>query len=294
MVKKELVLSNYQMFRDFLKSKTCIDLKEGRAYLINSRLRPLVSQFPCESVDDLIRYAVTSDNQVAKCAVIEAMTTHETKWFRDVSPFEFLVKHIIPEVVKSNNAEKRQINILSSGCSTGQEPYSIAMAILEHAIWMKGITTTDIRITATDLSQSVIDYAKRGVYESIHICRGLEDKYLNNYFKLIQSGDGSKPVYQVIDAVKSMVTFKKCNLVDSRDCNCAIRYDVIFCRNVLIYFDDEYRVRIINYFKKILRPKGYIILGSSEQIPSGITDFKMQRFNNSIFYQLTGSDEDKQ
>ena len=209
MVKKELVLSNYQMFRDFLKSKTGIDLKEGRAYLINSRLRPLVSQFPCESVDDLIRYAVTSDNQVAKCAVIEAMTTHETKWFRDVSPFEFLVKHIIPEVVKSNNAEKRQINILSSGCSTGQEPYSIAMAILEHAIWMKGITTTDIRITATDLSQSVIDYAKRGVYESIHICRGLEDKYLNNYFKLIQSGDGSKPVYQVIDAVKSMVTFKK-------------------------------------------------------------------------------------
>ena len=159
---------------------------------------------------------------------------------------------------------------------------------------MKGITTTDIRITATDLSQSVIDYAKRGVYESIHIGRGLEDKYLNNYFKLIQSGDGSKPVYQVIDAVKSMVTFKKCNLVDSRDCNCAIRYDVIFCRNVLIYFDDEYRVRIINYFKKILRPKGYIILGSSEQIPSGITDFKMQRFNNSIFYQLTGSDEDKQ
>ena len=91
-----------------------------------------------------------------------------------------------------------------------------------------------------------------------------------------------------------MVIFKEYNLVYFRDFNCVIIYYIIFCRNVLIYFDDVYWVRIINYFKKILRPKGYIILGSSEQIPSGITDFKMQRFNNSIFYQLTGSDEDKQ
>ncbi|MBQ3774995.1 MAG: protein-glutamate O-methyltransferase CheR [Ruminobacter sp.] len=269
---------NYALFCDFLKNNSGVDLKSNRAYLVNSRLSPLIDAFGCKNLNEFISKILISNDAQMKKSVIEAMVTHESKWFRDGYPFEFLLQNIIPSV----KDKSKDVKIWCAGCSRGQEPYSIAMSILSNCISLRGLPVSRIRIFATDLSMAVLNFARDGVYSATDLSRGLDDRYIKSFFIPV---DHSCTQYRISDEVKSMVSFRHHNLVNTENRPFLGKCDAIFCRNVMIYFDSETKIKVLNHLKGSLKTGGYLILGSSEFIPEEVSDMEMRRFSNGVVYQ---------
>ncbi|RUO77028.1 CheR family methyltransferase [Idiomarina seosinensis] len=275
MTDKELSQSEYQEFRKFLEHQCGIVLGDNKMYLVKSRLSPLMSRFAIDSLSQLVKKSMQISERALRAAVIDAMTTNETLWFRDTYPFQILVDRVLPEF-KNNSGP---VKIWSSACSSGQEPYSIAMSYLEYKAKKLGALKGGIRITATDISNKVLEQCSKGEYDSLAIARGLSPERQKKFFTA-----GTKPgAMKVKDEVKNFVQFRHLNLLDSY--SLLGKFDIIFCRNVLIYFAPDVKRKIIAQFRQSLNPGGYLFLGASESI-SGLTeDFEMIRCNPGIIYR---------
>jgi chemotaxis protein methyltransferase CheR len=264
----------YKEFSRFLESQCGIVLGDSKQYLVRSRLSPLVSKYKLASLSDLLRDVVSGRNRELRVAAVDAMTTNETLWFRDSYPFTVLADKLLPEMA----ARKRPIKIWSAASSSGQEPYSMAMTVLETQQKKPGMLSS-VSITATDISSSMLDMCRAGVYDNLALGRGLSPERRRTFFE--DAGDGKM---KVKDNVKRLVNFRPQNLMESY----ALlgKFDIVFCRNVLIYFSPEMKSQVLNSIANTLNPGGYLLLGASESL-TGLTDkFEMVRCNPGIIYKL--------
>jgi len=266
----------YKQFSDFLEVQCGIVLGANKQYLVKSRLIPLMTQFSIESLSDLIHQSMSYKNRALRTAVIDAMTTNETLWFRDKYPFELLAKKIYPEILE----KKKSIKLWSAASSSGQEAYSIAMTSLEYQK-QKAMLGMSVQIVGTDISNTMLEQCKNGTYDTLALSRGLSDERKRQFFNAVNDGSGK---FQVKPEVKKLTSFRNYNLLDSYAG--LGKFDIIFCRNVLIYFSSEVKSKILNQFASALNPGGYLILGASESL-TGLTDkFDMVRCNPGIVYKL--------
>ena len=265
----------YRQFSNFLAQQSGIVLGDNKQYLVKSRLSPLMTQFGIESLSDLVTRAMSVRERELKMAVIDAMTTNETLWFRDTYPFQLLSDKIFPELGKSG----RPIKIWSAASSSGQEPYSIAMTALEQQVKRPGTLPGGVQIVGTDISSTMLNQCKEGVYDSLALARGLSPERKKMFFE--PCGDNKM---RVVERVRKLTTFRPLNLLESY--SLLGKFDIIFCRNVLIYFAPEVKSKILNQFASSLNPGGYLMLGASESL-AGLTDkFEMIRCNPGIVYKV--------
>lgn len=276
--KQEVTDVQYRRFATFIEEKCGIVLGDGKQYLVNSRLSSLLGKFRVQTVDDLINKAMEErPNNKVQEEVIDAMTTNETLWFRDTYPYRALETIILPELAKK---AKYPVRIWSAACSSGQEPYSIGMIIQEQMSKMLHIDPKQTQIIGTDLSPEMLSICRRGQYDVHALSRGLSPERKEKFFRPTHN-----PNMMAIDSrVKSMVEFRPMNLLGSY----ALmgRFDVIFCRNVLIYFSNDVKADILRKLTMCLNPGGYLILGSTETLIGVADKYEMMRCNPGIIYHL--------
>jgi chemotaxis protein methyltransferase CheR len=266
---------DYDRFKLFLEQACGILLGEGKQYLITSRLTKLLRDENIPSVSALLQAIDMRQPRHLRDAVIDAMTTNETSWFRDQSPFEILAKEVFPEM---DSIGKRQCRIWSSACSSGQEPYTISIALSEYMAKVSTSGLVNAQIVATDISMSMLATAKQAEYDEGVLGRGLTAERKQQFFKPI--GDR----WRVADDIARRVSFNEQNLLSTY--GALGKFDIIFCRNVLIYFSAERKTDILNRMALALNPDGYLFLGASETI-NGYTDaFEMIRSPHGVFYRL--------
>ncbi|GAA3979763.1 protein-glutamate O-methyltransferase CheR [Allohahella marinimesophila] len=287
--------NEYDVFRQFLERSSGIVLGDNKQYLVASRLRRILIETGVSSLTELVRRIDVRHPLPLREAVIDAMTTNETLWFRDMHPFNNLREHILPQCFglepmgtarstrtgpssgSISQMASKPLRIWSAACSTGQEPYSIAMTI-EQFRQHQGADRLNAKIVATDLSARVLDNAKEGRYDQLALGRGLDQTILNQFF--VDRGAGT---WEVAPKLKTMVEFRILNLLDSF--SGLGQFDLIFCRNVLIYFAGPVKTDILQRMHAVLKPGGFLMLGASES-PGSLSDkFKMTRFNPGIAYQ---------
>jgi len=266
----------YQQFKSFLEETCGILLGEGKQYLIVSRLTKLLRDEELSSISQLLSLIERAGYRRLRDAVIDAMTTNETSLFRDQNPFSVLEKVIFPQI----DARQSQMGcrVWSAACSSGQEPYTISMILSEY---LESATQSKIRnmnIVATDISASMLTEAKMGYYEDATLGRGLSEQRKQRYFRQADNG------WKVKDEIKQCVSFKPQNLLASY--TGLGKFDIIFCRNVLIYFSPERKTDILKRMAAILNPGGYLFLGASETTMSYSDDFEMIRDPAGVFFQL--------
>jgi chemotaxis protein methyltransferase CheR len=249
---------DYEYLRKLLKDQSGLDLSADKQYLIESRLVPLSRKAGLQGIPDLVQKMKNGSTSLV-AQVVEAMTTNETFFFRDKIPFDHFRQAIMPEVLKARAARK-SIRIWCAAGSTGQEPYSLAMCIKEMESQLAGFR---VEIIATDLSQEVLEKSKAGLYSQFEVQRGLPIQLLVKYFK--QTGE----FWQINPDIRAMVQHRQLNLL--HDFSQLGTFDIIFCRNVLIYFDQDTKINIFNRLCKIMEPDGFLVLGAAETVV-GLTD----------------------
>ena len=249
---------DYEYLRKLLKDHSGLDLSADKQYLIESRLLPLSRKHGMSGIGDLVqKMKAGSASHISQ--VVEAMTTNETFFFRDKVPFEHFRDSIMPEILKAR-AGRRSVRIWCAAGSTGQEPYSLAMCLKEMSAAIAGWR---IEIIATDLSQEVLEKSRTGIYSQFEVQRGLPIQLLVKYFK--QTGE----LWQINADIRAMVQHRQLNLL--HDFSALGAFDVIFCRNVLIYFDQETKIHIFNRLAKSVEADGFLVLGAAETVV-GLTD----------------------
>jgi len=271
---KQLDDKSYDLFRTFLEQQCGIVLGASKQYLVKSRLTPLMTTFNIDSLAVLVKKTLSPSERQLRAAVIDAMTTNETLWFRDEYPFELLKSKILPDLAERGSSLK----IWSAASSSGQEPYSIAMAIQEFQQTNKRAFPLGVKITGTDISTTMLEHCKYGHYDSLALSRGLSDERKIKFFEPSDNG-----MWKVKDSVKKMVDFRQLNLLNSY--NLMGRFDLVFCRNVLIYFSPEIKTKIISQIHDVLNPNSYLFLGASESLSGLSQNFDMIRCNPGIVYQ---------
>lgn len=273
MTKSNLGDSEYRTFCQFLEQQCGIVLGDSKMYLVKSRLSPLMARFDIDTLPELVNRTLKPTERQLRSAVIDAMTTNETLWFRDTYPYELLKDRLLPELDAG-----RPVKIWSAASSSGQEPYSIAMTIQEYKKKPGVNSRSMFSVLGTDISNTMLDICKNAEYDSLALSRGLSAERKSKFFE--DSGNGMMRVKQ---DVRRAVNFRHLNLLDSYQL--LGKFDIIFCRNVLIYFSPEIKSQIINKFAQQLNPNGYLILGASESM-SGLSDkFDMIRCSPGIVYQ---------
>ena len=271
---KDVSPESYLKFRQFLEQQCGIVLGENKQYLVRSRLASLLYKFNYPSTDALIDVVVKGYDRTLLQSVIDAMTTNETLWFRDSYPFDLLIKDLLPKL-----AEKSQrIRIWSAACSSGQEPYSIAMSILEYQKQRPGALRGGVEIIATDLSSEMLEKSEQGIYDELSLARGLSPQRRQAFFQTHASGQ-----MQLRPEVRRMVSFTSLNLLSSYAS--LGRFDVVFCRNVLIYFSAEVKQKILQQIAAQLQPSGVLFLGASESISAASDFYAMVKCHPGLYYQ---------
>lgn len=274
MENKNLQQGEYDQFRTFLEQQCGIVLGDNKLYLVKSRLAPLMARFGVDTLSALVAKTLSPHERQLRAAVVDAMTTNETLWFRDTYPFELLKSKIYPELRDT----RRGLKIWSAASSSGQEPYSIAMATQEYQSQNPGLLKMGVQIVGTDISNTMLDMCKNAEYDSLALARGLSVERRQKFFQ-----DSGKGMARVVDPIKRMVNFRHLNLLDSY--SLMGKFDVIFCRNVLIYFSPEVKAKIISQFAQALNPRGYLFLGASESMAGLSDEFEMIRCNPGIIYR---------
>ena len=245
---------DYGFLKEFLRDRIGHELGDGKEYLVISRLGPVAEGLKLSSIGGLCDRLRKSRDLAAEKSVCEAMVTCETSFFRNPSAFERLRLSVIPSLLEARKSE-RKLRIWCAGCSTGQEPYSIGMLLLEHFLEIKG---WDVRIVATDLSERVLHHAERGEYSEREIHRGLSDALIRSFFTV------KRHRWTVEPALRNLVTFEKLNLIPSF--HLPTQFDLIFMRNVLIYFASESRAAVFTSLRRVIRDDGFLFLGEAETI----------------------------
>lgn len=243
-----------------LKQRSGLSLTKDKIYLLESRLQPVARAHGLQTVTDLIlRLRARKDEQVIH-DIVQAMTTNETMFFRDNKPFEKFKEKILPYLI-ANFPARKQLRIWSAACSSGQEAYTISMCLQEEAPKLPGYSYD---IMASDLCEKVVEKASQGLYSQFEIQRGLPIQMLIKYFQ-----QAPENTWRVGDNTKRMVKFQTHNLLE--DCSRFGKFDIIFCRNVLIYFDEATKRQVLERLSGALNPPGFLMLGSAETV-FGITD----------------------
>lgn len=258
-----------------LANELCgIQWDESKQYLVESRLAPLLKTHGYESYEALVRKAKL--DRTLRNEIIDAVTTRETLFFRDESPFIALEHKVLPEIIdrKEGTVFPKRLRIWSAACSSGQEPYSIAIMLTRL---LPDIESWDIKILATDISDSAIAQASRGVYSEFETGRGLTGTTRERYFQRVDGG------WKIRDEIRSMISFEKRNLLEPFiGMN---MFDVIFCRNVAIYFDLPVKRDLFERLSKVLNADGALFVGSSESLASFGERWKPQQHCRAAFYQ---------
>ncbi|NOJ44077.1 CheR family methyltransferase [Bradyrhizobium australiense] len=249
---------DYEYLRKLLKDHSGLDLSADKQYLIESRLLPLSRKCGVSGIGELVQKMKGGSLSIV-AQVVEAMTTNETFFFRDKVPFEHFRDTIMPELLKAR-ASRKSIRIWCAAGSTGQEPYSLAMSLKEMGTALAGWR---IEIIATDLSQEVLEKSKSGIYSQFEVQRGLPIQLLVKYFK--QNGE----LWQISPELRGMVQHRQLNLL--HDFSQLGTFDVIFCRNVLIYFDQDTKINIFGRLARAMEGDGFLVLGAAETVV-GLTD----------------------
>ena len=243
---------SFQYLRQLVHDRSAIVVSDEKRYLVETRLVPVARRAGLKGLDELVRTLRAGGQGTLEEAVVEAMTTNETSFFRDGSPFGALRTHILPDRIEANRA-RRQLSLWSAACSTGQEPYSLAM-LLDDAF--PELATWQVDLLATDLSERALERARRGSYSALEVSRGLPLAYLEAYLRPHPDG------FRVVDRLRSRLRFAALNL--AAPWPPLPLQDVILLRNVLIYFDPPTRLRVLAAALDQLRPGGYLVLGAAE------------------------------
>ena len=254
-----MTVTDFEFICQILRERSGLVLTNDKAYLLESRLLPVARKWKLATFDDLVRVIRTKMDEAVVRDVVEAMTTNESFFFRDTKPFDQFKALVLPALLKSR-AASRTIRIWSAACSSGQEPYSLAMILSEMAAQLNG---WKIEIVGTDLSTEILNRAKEGMYSQFEVQRGLPITMLVKYFA--QIGDR----WQINAKIRGMVQYREFNLL--QDPMPLGRFDVVFCRNVLIYFDQPTKTRVLNTVSKLMPEDGFLFLGGAETV-LGITD----------------------
>ena len=276
-------LNEFLLLRDYIEEHCGISLTDDKMYLVETRLTTLMAENGCRSFIELYNKAVADSTYGLRDKIVEAMTTNETLWFRDEGTFSILEEILLNELSAEIRAGKRtRIKVWCAACSTGQEPYSAAMTVLELARKQYTLNPEHVEIFATDISSTVLYLAMAGRYDNFAISRGLPEDLRNRYFDL----DGN--VWVIKNDVKRMVRYQKLNLQESF----ALigRQDIVFCRNVLIYFSDEFKEDILRRITELLRPNGCLFVGSSESIINYSQDYQVLRHSRGLYYKTKSFD----
>jgi chemotaxis protein methyltransferase CheR len=252
---------DYEYLRKYLKDHSGLDLSADKQYLIESRLLPLARRAGLSGIGDLVQ-KMKGGSTPFNTQVVEAMTTNETFFFRDKVPFEHFRDLIMPQLL-SSRANRKTVRIWCAAGSTGQEPYSLAMSLKEMGAQLSGWR---VEIIATDLSQEVLEKSRAGLYSQFEVQRGLPIQMLVKYFK--QVGE----LWQINADIRAMVQHRQLNLL--HDFSQLGVFDVIFCRNVLIYFDQETKAQAFSRLAKAMEPDGFFMLGAAETVVGLTTVFK--------------------
>ena len=251
--------NDYAFVGDLLKRRSGLVLAPGKDYLLESRLMPIARERGLTSLESLVADLRRPGSEALQAAVTEAMTTNESFFFRDMTPFDHFRDVMVPHMLETRAARKR-FRIWCAACSTGQEPYSLSMILKEMADKLVG---WNIDIVATDLSAEVLEKAKVGLYSQFEVQRGMPIQMLVKYFT--QTGE----MWTIDASIRAMVNYKTFNLLD--DFSSLGSFDIVFCRNVLIYFDQPTKTNILNRMGDLLATDGFLVLGAAETI-IGITD----------------------
>jgi chemotaxis protein methyltransferase CheR len=247
---------------------------------VETRLSGLLEQFGCGSYSELYYKAKSDASKGIDRKIIDAITTNETLFFRDTSPFELLQHKVLPDLIDKRSGKTPRtlptnIRIWSAACSTGQELYSIAIVIKEL---LPDMSRYNIRLVGTDISDAAIAQASYGAFNKFEIERGLPKEKLVKYFNITGNS------WRIKDEIRAMVSFRKQNLMDAF--TAVGKFDVIFCRNVAIYFAQEDKIKLFDKIVNVLEPDGYLIIGSSESLAGINTRFEPKRYLRAVFYQL--------
>ena len=266
-----------QLFAKYIYGVSGINIEASKAYLIETRLGRILESENCSSYSEFYHKIKADGSRSLEKKVVDAITTNETLFFRDASPFELLKHKILPEVIDRRAAKSAStpIRIWSAACSTGQEVFSIAIILKEL---LGSFSRYNIKLLGTDLSDAAVKQASYGSYNKFEIERGLPRDRLQAYF----TSNGAN--WKIKDEIRSMATFQKFNLM--HPFTSLGKFDIIFCRNVAIYFTIDDRKKLFHKIADALEPEGYLIIGSTESLTGVCPRFVPKRHLKSIFYQL--------
>lgn len=275
--------NEFRLWATYVYSATRITLDANKGYLIETRLGSLAQELGSQSYKELLDRVVADGSGALRRRVVAAITTNETSFFRDSAPFEMLRHKILPDLV---DARRRQagkdkpitLRIWSAACSTGQEVYSTAIVCREV---LPDASKFDVRILGTDISDRVVAQASAGKYNKLEIDRGFPPDKLSTYF---QPEAGS---FKVRDSIRALATFRTINLLEPL--SFPAKFDVIFCRNVAIYFNDVDKTRLYDGLAQVLARDGYLIIGSTESLTGLSRRFEPKRHMRSVYYQLVAA-----
>ena len=258
--------SGFQYIQSFIKNHTAIVLDAGKDYLVESRLFPIAKEYGLPSVDSLVEIFKEKPTEALKLKIIDAMTTNETLFFRDIHPFDLLKQKIIPELI-NKRAHQRTLSIWCAASSSGQEPYTVAMILKELGAVLHGWS---IDFMASDISEKILAKAREGLYSQLEVNRGLPMSYLLKYFD--KEGAG----WRIKKELRDMVCYRKINIINSWPLS---NVDIVFMRNVLIYFDLDTKKEILNRLSTTLARDGYLFLGGSETVLGVSNSFERANIN---------------
>lgn len=273
--------SDLAILSKYVAEACCIHLGEEKRYLFEARLGKIIAESGALTIPEFIRMAQADATGRLRDKIIDSMTTHETYWFRDTRPWDALEKSILPELGRLlQSGKKNRIRILSAACSSGQEPYCIALLLhkLKASGILEGVNLQSFEILGFDISPGTLFLAQAGRYSQLEISRGLADFWRNNYFEETPSN-----TWTLKPQVRSMVTFKRRNLQD--DLLTLGQFDLVLCRNVAIYFQDTFKKDLFNRLAEIIVPSGRLMLGGTESLLTHQNFFALEEINSSFFYK---------
>ncbi len=270
--------AEFDQFRQFLEDACGISLGDNKQYLVTNRMRRLMDEHKIANFGDLVRSLKQGLHRKLKEEVIDAMTTNETFWFRDVYPYDHLKNNLFPQLMGPNNKAFGPLRIWSAACSSGQEPYSISMMVEEFKQKNMGSLARQVQIVATDLSTTVLEQARQGEYDKLSVMRGLSNERLDKFFDKTPAGN-----WRVKSLLRDRIDFRPINLMDSY--TGLGKFDIVFCRNVLIYFNADLKRQILQKIHASLKPQGILYLGSSEGLAGAADLFEMVRCEPGILYK---------
>ncbi len=272
-----MLATDYEFMGTLLKDRSGLVLAPGKEYLLESRLLPIAREKGLAGLEGLIAALRKPGSEELRVRVTEAMTTNESFFFRDKTPFDLFREQIMPALIEARRPQ-RNLRIWCAACSTGQEPYSLSMYLKEMADKLIG---WKVDVVGTDLSEEVLEKAKVGMYSQFEVQRGMPIAMLVKYFS--QIGD----MWQIDAALRAMVQYRSLNLL--QPFSHLGRFDIIYCRNVLIYFDQPTKKQILERMVSQLAPDGYLLLGAAETV-LGITDAFEQVPGTRSLYRPTQAD----